>query len=117
MPATVRISKKEENKNTNINFLFEELSIQQLIDLAIDSDQNKKNELESKEELIKRGYDNIQARIVIKKSCKATISSLEALLKTIVNGNNKEVAKEFKNKFLTSISILDKLQLEWQNTI
>lgn len=105
---------KKEN-NTNANYLVEQLSIQQLIDLTIDSHEDEYVGLESRKELIKRGKDNIQTRIMIKKSIKEVIASLENLLKKIaIESNNKEVVKSFKNKFLNSISVLDKLELEWQ---
>ena len=83
--------------------------------LAIDSSDNSFTEIESRQELIRRGNDCIQTRIMIKKSCKKTMSSLEALLNKIsTENNNKEIVKPIKNKFLTSVSVLDKLQLEWQ---
>lgn len=100
----------------NKNLLIGELSIQQIIELAIDS-ENEQLSLLLKQELVTRGKDNIQARIIIKKCCKSTISDLEGKVKTLNSNNNKvekEKAKLFKNKFLTSISVLDKLQLEWQ---
>ena len=102
------------NKDSSANFLIEQLSVQQLIDLAIDSSNNGYIGLESRKELISRGKDNIQARIVIKKSCKAAISNLEDIFQTLDKESDKELVKSFKNKFLTSVSILDWLQLEWQ---
>ena len=99
----------------NEKFIIEELTIQQLINLAIDL-EGEVSGLHSRQELINRGKDNIYTRITIKKVCKTAISELESLLKKVdlENITNKETIKSYKNKFLTSISILDKLQLEWQ---
>ena len=112
-PKILNPEKKKLN-SMDENFLFDQLSIQQLIDLAIDSHEDKFVEFESRQELLKRGKDNIQARIIIKKSCKNTIANFEGLLKKISTEKNSAVIKDFKNKFLSSVSILDKLQLEWQ---
>lgn len=97
MPNT--IEKLTEEKINNTNFSLEKLSIQQLIDLTVSSYEDVIG-FNSRTELIKRGSDNIEIRIAIKKACKATIASHE----NVVN----------KSKLLSSISVLDKLQLEWQ---
>lgn len=102
-----------QNKKTIESFSVEQLSTQQLIDLAIDSNDNGHIEIASRKELIKRGKDNIQTRIQIKKYCKNAISGLEAVLNKNT-AENKEVLKSSRNKLLTSVSVLDKLQLEWQ---
>ena len=106
----------KEKNNPNVILMVEQLSIQQLIDIAMDS-ENDNIRAHSKEELFKRGQDNIQSRITVKKACRATISGLEEIIKRFDTGKNnidKNLLKSYKGKFLTSISILDKLQLEWQ---
>lgn len=120
MEATVeKMENKPTSKNNqtlNANFLVGQLTIQQLIDLSIDSTNDNYIENETRKELINRGKDNIQTRIIIKKICRNSISGLEVLLQRIATekNNNKEIIKSFKNKFLSSVSILDKLELEWQ---
>ena len=95
--------------------LMEKLSVQELVDLALDT-ENDFTVIKSRQELINRGKDDIQLRITIKKACKSVISSLEVLLKKIDSENNKDknAAKPYKNKFLNTLSLSDKLQLEWQ---
>ena len=95
--------------------LVEHLSIQELIDLALHAD-NDFTIASSRKELINRGKDNIQLRITIKKTCKTAINDLETLLKTLDSENraDQKAAKLYKNNFLSTISLLDKLQLEWQ---
>ena len=95
--------------------LVEHLSVQELIDLAINAD-NDFAIASSRKELINRGKDNIQLRITIKKTCKTVINDLETLLKTFDSENraDKKAVKLYKNNFLNTISLLDKLQLEWQ---
>lgn len=104
---------KSSNKKSNIDLLIDELPVEQLIDFAINTNDDHSG-IRVREELIKRGKDNIHTRILIKKSCKASITNLEVVLKKLESETNKEVEKSFKHKFLTSVSILDKLQLEWQ---
>ena len=105
----------KDNQKLNSNFLIEQLSVQQLIDLSIDSINDNYIENETRKELINRGKDNIQARIIIKKICRNAITGLESLLQKIATeNNNKEIIKSFKNKFLNSVSMLDRLELEWQ---
>lgn len=103
--------------NGNGKIVLDVLSVQELVDLAVEPQTQTDNSInELRSELINRGKNDIAARINIKKSCKKTISRFESLLNTISNENNsnKEVIKTFKNRFLTSVSILDKIQLEWQ---
>ena len=97
------------------NVVFEKLTAQELIELAL-STSNDFTTISSRQELINRGKDNIQLRITIKKLCKIAISDLEVLLKRFDSENNtdKKTAKLYKNQFLNTISLLDKLQLEWQ---
>ena len=106
-----------QNFNLNGNFLVEKISIQQLIDLAVDS-ANDNIGLQTRQELIQRGKDSIPLRIQIKKACKQTITNLESVLKELdkginVNGN-KDFLKSYKTKFLNLLSVVDRLQLEWQ---
>ncbi len=95
-----------EQTETVSNFSIEKLSLNQLINLAIESHEDKVG-IESKLELIKRGTDNIEIRIQIKKLIKAIIANTQEQINT---ENNTEI----KSKFLVSLSISDKLQLEWQ---
>ncbi len=95
--------------------LIEKLSIQELVDLALDTENNFTVSI-SRQELINRGKDSIQLRITIKKACKSVIHSLEVLLKKFdcENNTDKNATKLYKNKFLNTLSLSDKLQLEWQ---
>ena len=95
--------------------LVEHLSVQELIDLALHADDDFAV-VSSRKELINRGKDDIQLRIAIKKTCKTAINNLETLLKTFdsESSTDKKTAKLYKNNFLNTISLLDKLQLEWQ---
>ncbi len=97
------------------NVVFEKLTVQELVELAF-KPGNDFTIISSRQELINRGKDSIQLRIAIKKLCKITISDLEVLLKRFDPENNtdKKTAKLYKNQFLNTISLLDKLQLEWQ---
>lgn len=105
----------KESNNSDINFIIEKLTIQQLVDFSTDPECDKQLSQEARQELIRRGMDNIQARITIKKSCKSSITDLEKLItNTQRQDNGRETLKSFKGKFLTSVSVLDKLQLEWQ---
>lgn len=110
----IKISTSEINLSS-LNSSASQLSLEQLITLVIDSGNNQGG-LEYRQELINRGKDCIETRIVIKKSCKTAIAHLEAQIKQIPIENNKdkESVKALKNKFLAFLSILDKLQLEWQ---
>lgn len=104
-----------EMKNISSNFSVDQVSIQQLIDLAIDSTGDHIG-LETKKELLNRGKDNIHTRIQIKKACKNAISHIEAILKELncELNSDKAVLKSYKNRFLTAVSVLDTLQLAWQ---
>ena len=97
------------------DLLLEKLSVQELIDLALATD-NDFAIIRSRQELINRGKDNIQARIAIRKTCKSIINDLENLLKKLDCESNKDkkTTKIYKGKFLSTISLSDKLQLEWQ---
>jgi hypothetical protein len=97
------------------NILIEKLSVQELINLALDTD-NDFTIIKSRQELIGRGKDNIQIRITIKKTCKSAINDLEVLLKRFDCESNadKKNTKLYKTKFLNTLSLVDKLQLEWQ---
>ena len=99
----------------SVNTLTEKLSIQELVDLALDTN-NSFTIISSRQELINRGKDNIPLRITIKKACKKIINDLEVSLKRFDCENNidKNAAKVFKTKFLNTLSLSDKLQLEWQ---
>lgn len=102
------------NKNIN-SFLVEQLTMEQLIELTVDSSENSHIETRSKQELIQRGKDDIETRILIKKACKKIISNLELKLNNnTLENDEKDLAKTYKNKLLNSVSMLDKLQLEWQ---
>lgn len=111
-----KVLTKENDENVIVSFLYDQLSIEQLINLIIDSSNSDFILAQARQELVNRGKDNIQLRILIKKQCKSNIESLEALLKKIdkESNRNKDIIKSFKQKFLSSISVLDRLQLEWQ---
>ena len=98
------------------DYVFENLAIPELIELAVDTVDNDPVILKSRQELTNRGKDNIQLRITIKKTFKTMINELGVLLKELDCGNSadKDVVKLYKNKFLNIISLLDKLQLGWQ---
>ncbi len=99
----------------NTSNLIEQFSTQKLIDLAIES-QDEQIKQETRKELINRGKESIQNRIEIKKICKASISSLEVILDDceVEKIHSKDTVKSYKNKFLSLISLVDKVQLEWQ---
>ena len=91
----------------------ESLSIEQLVKYCFDF-SNEISSIQFRDELVKRGKDNIQERISIKKLCKRSISEIEILLNTTNQTDKNESTKELKNRFLSLISIVDRLQLEWQ---
>ncbi len=97
------------------NSLVEKLSVQELIDLILDTDNNFAV-VRSRQELINRGKDDIKLRITIKKTCKNAISALEVLLKQsdCEASADKNIIKLYKSRFLNLVSLVDKLQLEWQ---
>ena len=102
-----------ELQTTNVNFISS-LTVEELINQAIESG-SETILVHSRQELVSRGKDDIPTRIFIKKSCKASISSIESLLRKADSENSTStITKSLKKKFLTSISILDRLQLEWQ---
>ena len=96
------------------NITVEKLNLQELIDLVLNTDNDFT--IKSRQELINRGKNNIQLRITIKKACKAIISDLETLLKRFDCESNKDkkITKLYKTRFLNTLSLSDKLQLEWQ---
>ena len=111
---------KESNLKDGIespdNFNLSSISNQQIISLIIGPDSEEFKQTDLRQELISRGKDNIEQRIAIKKLCKAVISDLESEIKKLdtLENYDKNKLKDYKNRFLTSISLLDKLQLEWQ---
>lgn len=114
-----KINLNNKSKNLELVNILEQLSIQQLLDCALDSFDDPNSGHKFCKELIIRGKDNIQSRILIKKSCKAMVAKYENLLNPdSLNGtfldNDKKQIKIYKNNLLILISILDKLQLEWQ---
>lgn len=104
----------KENLEVKINDLGY-LSISELINKSLENNPNETINI-FKQELIKRGKDNIYTRIEIKKSCKGNISSLEDLIKEYkekkLNDNN--ILSALKIKLLDIVSLIDRLQLEWQ---
>ena len=111
---TAIMEPKVLNKNLPQNFLVEQISAQQLIDLAIDSGSDSIG-IKTKQELFERGKDNIKTRIEIKKLCKSCIQNIESVLKEMDNETSPSQAiKQSKHQFLNALSLLDRLQLEWQ---
>lgn len=109
------LTMQSETTNIDAKFSLTNLSTEQLIDLCI-SLTDSASEIRIKDELVNRGKNNIQQRIVIKKQLKKFISTNEGQLKDseIEKNGNKEILKKQKNEFLTLVSIQDKLQIEWQ---
>lgn len=95
----------------NKTIITSELNIEQLIESALNPDGTIS---EYRDELIKRGNDNVHIRILIKKTCKASLANLETYLSHMKSDTHNEISKSIKSKFLNLVSILDKLQLEWQ---
>ncbi len=97
------------------NIVVENLSIQELIELVLDTSNNQIFTA-SRQELIGRGKDDIKTRILIKKTCKQAISDLEILLKRFESTNrlDEKNLKFYKTRLLNIVSLLDRLQLEWQ---
>ena len=97
------------------NVYIEKLTVRELISLVLDASDDF-TIVRFRQELINRGGDNIQVRIEIKKTCKSVINDLEILLKRFdcESDADKKNSKLYKNKFLNTVSLLDKLQLEWQ---
>ena len=98
----------DTNNKTSIT---SELNLEQLIESALNTNENT---FEYRDELINRGNDNVYTRILIKKTCKASLANLETYLSHINSDTHNEITKSIKSKFLNLVSILDKLQLEWQ---
>ena len=94
-------------KETAQTFSLEKLTIKQLVSLSIDSAEDSAGYY-AKCELVRRGTDNIQDRILIKKNCKESLSIVESKLSTNQNDSS------LKQKLLTVVSLIDRLHLEWQ---
>ena len=94
---------------------LENYSCKELIDMTINNDGSEQA-LHAKHELMCRGKDDIRERISIKKKCKGVILELEKEFNS--SNGNEEISqnniKLSKQKFLTTVSLVDKLQLEWQ---
>lgn len=105
--------KKDISYQTELNAL-DAYSINELINYSIEKDSTQNHLF--RQELIERGKDNIKQRIEIKKVCKLNIAHQEDILKDLEGkkSNNKDLLSFLRNKFLTAISLLDRLQLEWQ---
>lgn len=101
------------NNEINSSFILEQISHQQLIELAVNS-YDESIGLQTRQELIKRGKDSIPNRIQIKKCGRSILENFEAVLKTLDTNSTNENTKAYKTRFLNLLSILDKLQLEWQ---
>lgn len=116
-PMITELQEKTKNTFTAINqpFFLKNLSMQDLINHAIENDFNQGTESSYKQELIDRGKDDIYTRIEIKKSCKVKIAEQEALIQEFERRkiHDKKTAHSLKGKLLSTISILDRLQLEW----
>ena len=104
----------QEKFETKINTL-EDYSISELINKSLENDENEKIN-KFKQELVKKGKDNIYIRIEIKKSCKANVANLEELIKEYEDKklNDNKLLRALKIKLLDIVSLIDKLQLEWQ---
>ena len=99
--------------SSNLN--FKELSEEQLIDTVVIQEETA-DAYKSKEELINRGKNEVSKRIIIKKLCKHLILESENRLKENASTDlsSKEAIKMQKKRFLTLLSLSDRLQLEWQ---
>ena len=117
MNKSTTILKDQISNSPNLNntSISENLTIEQLVQTCIDNESNNIG-TSTREELVKRGKDNIQTRISIKKCCKSLISDLENLLNkaSSTSSINKQIIKSLKGKFLSIVSILDRIQIEWQ---
>lgn len=96
--------------------LVETATDEELRNLAVENTSDSITGIKARRELIKRGKDNIKERIHIKKSFKLAVESYELSIAEI---EKQEIQNErrlslYKSKLLTTIAILDKLQLEWQ---
>lgn len=89
-------------------------SIQELIDKYMNDSYEYQNIY--KAELIERGKNNIYNRIAVKKSCKNNIAHQESIVKEIESKTaaNKELISYIRKRFLEAISLLDRIQIEWQ---
>lgn len=105
----------KEQINTISDYQVDKIPNLELVTIASDSASNFLG-LRCRHELIERGKDNIPTRIEIKKFCRETIHDLESAISDVEAENiyNKDAIKSFKTRFLNLLSVLDKLQLEWQ---
>ena len=113
METLEKMETKVTQESKSLTVLTDKLSILELVNLATEYESNSVIGHEVRQELILRGKDNIQNRISIKKFVNAAIAAVEVKL----NGNKDDknlTVKELKNKLLLSVSVLDRLQLEWQ---
>ena len=109
------VLQEETFKITN-SFNLSQLTLQQLVEIILLHDETL-DASRAKEELIIRGRDEMNVRISIKKYCKQLILESEADLKEYTPDDlqpAKENLKTSKKKFLILLSLLDRLQLEWQ---
>ena len=104
----VQTEEKFEIKNNN-------LSITDLITKSLENDSSEKINV-FKQELISKGRDNIHTRIEIKKSYKSNIANLEAMITECEEKKltDKKLISALKIKLLNIVSLIDRLQLEWQ---
>lgn len=101
----------------NITFaknVIDNSTTEDLINFSIESETENEITSQAKKQLIESGKDNIQERIGIKKYLKAQITKTQEELKIIEESKDKKSLKEKRVKFLAAVSLVDKLQLEWQ---
>lgn len=105
---------EELNKSFLQDFQITSHTAEQIIELIIKYNTEEAFCIELRNELISRGKDDISGRINIKKSVKTAVKHLEEQVKTVetINKNQKEISNS-RGKLLSSISLLDKIQLEW----
>ena len=89
-------------------FNLSNLTSQQLIEMVLINDDSA-DMVKAKHELVNRGKDEMNIRISIKKYCKQLILESETSIKEC-----DESLKTSKKNFLNLLSLLDRLQLEWQ---
>lgn len=108
MSKTGLVEEKELN-----NISLNECPVQELIDNYM-GDNNEGQSI-YRQELIERGKDNIYTRIIIKKACRNNVAHQETIVKETetTKATNKELLSYLRKRFLTAISLLDRLQLEW----
>lgn len=107
---------QKEIFNVANSFNLSQLTLQQLVEINLLNDEPNAAS-RAKEELVNRGRDEMNTRISIKKYCKQLILESETNLKESSASDSlvvKENLKLNKKRFLTLLSLLDRLQLEWQ---